>query len=80
MRAIIRFSIDNEKNGVLSGKLRKYLEKRKFTKLPGGTATYENRKTTERKLRFTMRNFWLIIEQHRGPGRIDHFWMYADRS
>ncbi|MFZ0496679.1 MAG: hypothetical protein WBE80_13180 [Methylocella sp.] len=80
MRAIIRFSIDGEKDGALSGKLRRYLEKRKFKKLPGRTAIYEHRKTTERKLRFTMRTFWLTIEQHKGTGRIDHFWMYADHS
>jgi hypothetical protein len=38
MRAIIRFSIDGETDGALSGKLRRYLEnKRGFRKLPGNT-------------------------------------------
>ena len=80
MRAIIRFSLDDDQDGALNGKLRKYLEKRGFKKLPGNTGTYEHRKNTERKLSFTTRNFWMKITNHNGPGHIDHFWMYADKA
>jgi hypothetical protein len=81
MRAIIRFSIDDETDGALAGKLRRYLEKKRgFRKLPGNTATYEHRHTTEKKLSFTTRTFWRTIMRHKGPGHIDHFWMYADKA
>jgi hypothetical protein len=81
VRAIIRFSIDGETDGALSLKLRRYLEnKRGFRKLPGNTATYEHRKTTEKKLSYTTRTFWRTVTDHAGPGHIDHFWMYADKA
>jgi hypothetical protein len=79
MRAIIRFSINGD-NGTLTTKLRRYLENRGFKKLPANTATYEHRRTTERKLANTTRQFWRTISGYAGPGHIDHFWMYADKA
>lgn len=79
MRAIIRFSVDNDTNSALRNKLWKALEKRGFTQ-NNNTATYENQHIGKAELEKTLSNFWSISSKHKNSGRIDHFWMYADRT
>jgi hypothetical protein len=83
MRAIIRFSIDREKNGALRNKLLGRLRKAGFV-LQKNTATYENPAINSYELSVVLEDFWRTNRTHtvtKGPrGRVDHFWMYCDRK
>lgn len=78
MRAIIRFSVDNEKNGALRNKLAAKLNSAGFFR-GANTATYEHVGIDEHGIGNLLEDFWLTAHAHRGHGRIDHFWMYVDR-
>lgn len=83
MRAIIRLSIDREKNSALRNKLLARLKSHGF-RLQPRTATYENPDIDDRGLGQALSDFWNTAELHRKhlgkPGRVDHFWMYCDRK
>ncbi len=83
MRAIIRFSIDREKNGALRNKLLSRLRSAGFS-LQRNTATYEHPNINSYEMSVFLEDFWRTAKNHRvasGPrGRVDHFWMYADRK
>lgn len=79
MRAIIRFSVDNEKNGALRNKLTGVLTGAQFVRF-GNTATYENTNISETELGNAVSTFWTTAAGHTAGGRIDHFWMYCDRT
>ncbi|MGO9605414.1 MAG: hypothetical protein ACLQAT_18835 [Candidatus Binataceae bacterium] len=78
MRAIIRFSVDNETNGALNNKLNKVLTDANFAKAQN-TATYERIGLQALGLGQMLEKFWSTAHGHEGPGRLDHFWMYSDR-
>lgn len=79
MRAILRFSIDNENNGHLRNNLANRLEQSGFVRNQN-TATYEHQNITKQQLAAVLGDFWTRAHQHNGPGRVDHFWMYSDRT
>jgi len=79
MRAIIRFSVDGEKNSALRNQLVGQLEAAGFTRF-GNTATWENNHISAQGLGNAVRDFWTNAATHNGPGRIDHYWMYCDRT
>lgn len=79
MRAIIRFSLDGDQGSALRNPLCYRLEQMGFQRA-GNTATYENPHIGTLELAQTLDGFWTLVNQHQGPGRVDHFWMYTDRS
>ena len=81
MRAIIRFSVDGEKNGALRNKLRKVLTDAVFLE-KHNTATYERsgKRLTESVIANSLASFWKEAKGHKGPGKLDHFWMYAEQE
>jgi hypothetical protein len=83
VRAIIRFSIDNEPNGALRNKLLGKLRTAGF-RLQAQTATYEHVNIDDPGLSKVLSNFWNTADLHHNqqghPGRVDHFWMYCDRK
>jgi len=78
MRAIIRFSVEQENNGALRNKLNKILIDADFIQAQN-TATYERKGLQELGLGQILQDFWSTAHTHAGPGRLDHFWMYLDR-
>ena len=78
MRAIIRFSVDSDNNSALRNELNKVLTDAGFAEAPN-TATYERSGVQALGLGVILRDFWNIAHNHTGFGRLDHFWMYADR-
>jgi hypothetical protein len=79
MRAIVRFSVDNEANGLLRNQLNPILTGAGF-QMRLNTATYEANGIPEDDLGHALEDFWTTASQHLGPGRVDHFWMYTDRD
>ena len=79
MRVIVRFSIDNDLNGLLTNSLRNILEQFGIVLNPARTATYETDGINEHQLAAAMEEFWEIIATHQGQGTLDHFWMYTDQ-
>ena len=82
MRAIIRFSIDNEHNSALRNKLQAALRKHGFSNKKN-TATYMGKgpKTDANTLKNALYAFWeKVYKNGKKPGRLDHFWMYVERQ
>lgn len=79
MRAIIRFSVDGEANSALRNKLANWLTGKGFVRA-GNTATYEHPHIAKADLAKVLGDFWRKANVHQGPGRLDHFWMYSDRT
>lgn len=79
MRVIIRFSVDNENNGALRNKLAGVLTRSGMTR-DANTATYEAIHLTSLDVGKMLSEFWKRANNHQGPGSIDHFWMYSDKS
>lgn len=79
MRAIIRFSVDGEANSALRNKLANWLIGKGFVRA-GNTATYEHQHIAKADLAKVLGDFWRKANSHQGPGRLDHFWMYSDRT
>lgn len=79
MRAIVRFSVDNEKNSALRNKLAGVLTAAGFVRNQN-TATYEHQHIDASGLSGVHASFWTKAAAHRGTGRVDHFWMYSDRT
>jgi len=79
VRVIIRFSVDNEPNSVLRNKLSGYLTRAGFVR-NANTATYENQHIGKADIATVLGKFWRGASSHTGPGRVDHFWMYSDRT
>jgi hypothetical protein len=77
MRAIIRFSVDNEKNRSLGNKLTKVVADAGFVPAEN-TATYERVGLQALGLGQILQDLWSTAHTHTGPG-LDHFWMYSDR-
>lgn len=77
MRVIVRFSVSGEKDGRLSGVLRKTLEGAGFV-LGANTSTYEHVAISKPDLSTVMASFWQQATSAAGPGLIDHVWVYAD--
>ncbi len=78
MRTIVRFSVDRENNSALRNKLAGVLRRAGFTKARN-TGTYEHGQIGEAGVCTVLGTFWNAADNHPGPGRIDHFWMYSDR-
>ena len=78
MRAIIRFSVDSDNNGALRNELNKVLTDAGFAEAPN-TTTYERHGLQPLSLGAIVQDFWSTAHHHTGFGRLDHFWMYADR-
>lgn len=79
MRTILRFSVDNEANSALRNRLSGRLTAAGFVR-NANTATYETQHITPAALATVLELFWNDAQNHAGPGRIDHFWMYSDRT
>jgi hypothetical protein len=79
MQAIIRFSIDGEKNSALRNKLAGVLEGAGFSR-GGNTATYRHAHIEPAGIQAALNGFWGAAAAHKGNGKVDHFWMYADRG
>lgn len=79
MRVIVRFSVDGESNGALRNKLTGRLQRAGFVRAQN-TATYENANINEGDLATSLAGFWRAANNHQGPGRLDHFWLYSDRQ
>lgn len=79
MRVIVRFSVDNETNSALRNKLSGVLTRANFVR-NANTATYENQHISSDRIGATLGEFWKRANNHQGPGRLDHFWMYSDRT
>jgi hypothetical protein len=79
MRAVVRFSIDREKNSSLRNKLARVLSQAGFVR-DRNTATYDHIDIDVYELSGVLEKFWRKAHAHSGHGRIDHFWMYADRK
>jgi hypothetical protein len=77
MRAILRFSIDNERTSALRNALAKILVSAGFV-LSGKTATYEHANISEADMAKALNDFWARAANHGGSGTVDHFWMYTD--
>jgi len=78
VRAIIRFSVDNEKNSALRNQLAAVLTRHGFSLNPHVTATWENASIDEPKLATAMLEFWTAAQHPPNGAFIDHVWMYAD--
>lgn len=79
MQAIIRFSLDGEKNGALRNKLAGVLQGAGFTR-NGNTATYRHAHIEPAGIQAALNSFWNAAATHKGNGKVDHFWMYTDRG
>ncbi len=79
MRTIVRFSVDNESNSALRNKLTNVLVRAGFDR-GKNTATYEHIHIDQLALAKVLHEFWKRANSHPGTGRLDHFWMYSDRS
>jgi hypothetical protein len=79
MRVIIRFSVDGEANSALRNKLSGRLTRAGFVRAQN-TATYENGNIDEGDAATLLASFWRCANNHAGPGRLDHFWLYSDRQ
>ncbi|GLR54328.1 hypothetical protein GCM10007923_55450 [Shinella yambaruensis] len=79
VRVIIRFSVDNENNSALRNKLTGVLTRAGLVR-GANTATYEAMHLTSGNVGHMLSAFWRRANNHQGPGRIDHFWMYSDKS
>jgi hypothetical protein len=79
VRAILRFSVDNEQNSALRNRLSNRLVQAGFVR-NANTATYEATHISAANLAAVLQAFWNDAHGHAGPGRIDHFWMYSDRT
>ena len=78
MRAIVRFSVDGERNGALRNQLAATLERYGFALNPNVTATWEHDNIGEADLSAAMTDFWQRAHNPPGNARLDHFWMYSD--
>jgi hypothetical protein len=79
MRVIIRFSVDNEANSALRNKLSGVLTRAGLAR-SANTATYEALHMSQTSISKMLGEFWKRANSHGGPGRLDHFWMYSDKS
>ena len=81
MRAIIRFSLDND-DSTLGRSLRNQLENDGFKK--SKTSTYEFERedinSPEMSIALALRNFWEHLNANQHTARLDHFWMYVDQG
>jgi len=82
MRAIIRLSIDQEKNSKLRNHVAALLRAAGFTKV--GTGSWEHRSITMQQLKDVMAIFWhSAADPQRNAGAdpgvtMDHVWIYTD--
>ncbi|WP_422031157.1 hypothetical protein [Reyranella sp.] len=79
MRVIIRFSVDGEKNSVLRNKLVKSLTDVGFVR-GKKTATFEHSTISAGNLGVALQDFYRLAQTHKGPGTLDHFWLYSDQT
>lgn len=79
MRAILRWSLDGDKKSALRNKLMPILTQNGFAYLPN-TATLEAPHIDASDLANVLQAFWSVADAHRGPARVDHFWLYTDRT
>ena len=80
MRAIVRFSIDNDPGNVWGAKLQGALwHGGQGLSHTGSTRTFENSNISEQILSDVLKAFWDTAHSAISNGRkLDHFWMYAD--
>jgi hypothetical protein len=79
MRVIIRFSLDNDSRNDLRHAVVRPLINNGIT-LRDATSTFEGN-VSPAALSGALREFWQIAGQENwSPARVDHFWMYVDRS
>jgi hypothetical protein len=79
MRAIVRFSVDGEANSALRNNLSGVLTRAGFSR-NANTATYEASHLSKGDIGKALGEFWRRANGHKGPGRLDHFWMYSDKT
>lgn len=85
MRAIIRISIDQEKNGALRNALVAILEQNGFVPT-NATATFENPNIDIQAFAHVMCQYWNTAATPQGVGGIqvgahlDHTWIYVDEK
>ena len=79
MRAIIRFSLNNDEESRLRNPLYNILVGQYgFTKHGGKTATYENTDISEAQFSKVMCDFWDQAVNPPNDASIDHVWAYCD--
>ena len=77
MKVTIRFSVDGETDGALRNALLAALSAKGIALKQNETATYESMSIAPADLSKALAEFWRVADNHQGPGRIDHCWMYA---
>ncbi len=80
MRAIIRYSMNNEKGNQIGNQLRAILEGAGFQR--HGSANFEHPNIGPQDLEKTMSEFWKVAsdpQSHGAPPEVelDHIWTYA---
>ncbi|MBK5960946.1 hypothetical protein CCR97_22465 [Rhodoplanes elegans] len=78
MNVTIKFSVDSDQGGVLTGILGRILTDAGLVRT-GNTATYSGQ-LVENALGDLQLEFWTAAAIHDGPGRIDHVWMYINKD
>ena len=76
-RASIRVSLNKDTGSVLRAKLKKFaFEPNGFINDPGahGTGSWINVNCSVQEMHVCMSELWRIIEEHDGPGKVDHVW------
>jgi hypothetical protein len=79
VNAIIHFAIGSENGGALRKKLDAKLKTAGFRK-PISTATWEHQGINPTDLGRFMGEIWETAGAHDGSGRIEDFWMHANRE
>ena len=83
VRIIIRFSLDGDHGSPLRNKLVAILKSNNM-KLVRRTGSYEpdprKKPVAAHELAQCLAEFWECIRDYPGPGKLDHFWMYADKQ
>ncbi len=80
MRAIVRFSVDGEKDSRLRNALCAILTQAGFVLNPHVTATYEHVSIIEHGLAEVMLDFWQQAMDPPNDAHVDHVWMYSDNG
>ena len=76
-RASIRVSLNGDTGSVLRAKLKKHaFEPHGFINDPGahGTGSWINVNCSVNEMRECMAKLWQTIDEHDGPGKVDHVW------
>jgi hypothetical protein len=75
-RAIVRYSINDEKSNVTGNQASQILEDAGFAKI--GTASFEADVPDQEALVDALSRLLVILRNPPGGGRLDHLWIYLD--